>query len=409
MSEQLRAQMQGLIDDMYDQMVETIAKDRKLKADDVRKLLDEGMFSAARAKEVGLIDRVAYEDELRTAVQAAEKGTELAVIANYGKKKVDADFSGIFGLAKLIKLFAGDEEGELSLSRHKIAVVYAVGAIMPGESEQGMFGGSTLGGDTIVKALRTAEQDDRVKAIVLRVDSPGGSAMASDLIWREVVRCKKPVVASMGDVAASGGYYISMAAKKIYAEPGTLTGSIGVVGGKLAIGGLMGKVGINTEVISRGKNSGLFSMNEPFTDSERKAVQQLMNDTYKQFTTKAASGRKMDLEKLESLAEGRVFTGAQAKANGLVDETGTLEDAIAAARKLAGLPEGEKSELQILPKPKSIFDQLLDGEEVEINLGQKMKAVVPAGLREPLADVELLKVLFREPTLTVLPFTIRIR
>jgi len=409
MSDALRAQMQGLIDDVYAQMVETIAADRKLKPEDVKKLLDQGMFSAAQAKEAGLIDRIAYEDELRVAIQGALEATELTVVGNYGKKKLDTDFSGFTGLIKLIKVLSGEEDAALSLARHKIAVIYAVGAIMPGESEQGLFGGGTLGGDTIVKAIREAEKDEKVKAIVLRVDSPGGSALASDIIWREVVRCKKPVVASMGDVAASGGYYISMGAQKIYAEPGTLTGSIGVVGGKLAVGGLMDKVGINTSVVSRGKNSGLFSMNEPFTDSERESMQKLMHDTYQQFTSKAATGRKMELEKLQGLAEGRVYTGAQAKANGLVDELGTLEDAINASRKLAGIPDGEKAELLILPKPKSFFEQLMDGQEVEAGVTQRLKKALPEGVTGPLADVELLQVLFREPTLTVLPYTIRIR
>ncbi|MCE9555155.1 MAG: signal peptide peptidase SppA [Planctomycetes bacterium] len=409
MSDALRSQMQALIDDVYDQMVDTIAKDRKLKPEDVKKVLDEGMFSAAKAKELGLIDRVLYEDELRVAIQGSLDATELTVIGNYGKKKMDADFSGFTGLMKLISLLSGEDTSGMSLARHKIAVIYAVGAIMPGESEQGLFGNSTLGGDTIVKAIRTAEKDEKVKAIVLRVDSPGGSAMASDIIWREIVQCKKPVVASMGDVAASGGYYISMGAKKIYAEPGTLTGSIGVVGGKLAIGGLLGKVGINTDVVSRGKNSGIFSMNEPFTDSERTAMQQLMQDTYKQFTTKAATGRKMELEKLQSMAEGRVFTGLQAKANGLVDEVGTLEDAIASARTMAGIPAGEKADLLILPKPKNFFEQLLDGPEVEARVGQKVKDALPASVTGPLADAQLLQVLFREPTLTVLPYTIKIR
>jgi protease-4 len=390
-------------------MVSTIAQDRKLKPENVKAILDEGMFSAAKAKELGLIDRIAYEDELRLAIQGSLDATEVAVVGNYGKKKIDADFSGFTGLFKLIELLSGDDSGKMSLARNKIAVVYAVGAIMPGESEQKLFGGSTLGGDTIVKAIRTAEKDEKVKAIVLRVDSPGGSAMASDIIWREIVKCKKPVVASMGDVAASGGYYISMGAKKIYAEPSTLTGSIGVVGGKLAVGGLLGKVGINTDVVSRGKNSGLFSMNEPFTDSERTSMQQLMQDTYQQFTSKAATGRKMELEKLQSLAEGRVFTGAQAKANGLVDELGTLDDAIASARTMAGIPEGEKADLLILPKPKNFFEQLLDGPTVEARVSQQVKQALPAGLTGPLADAELLQVLFREPTLTVLPYTIRIR
>ncbi len=194
-----------------------------------------------------------------------------------------------------------------------------------------------MGSTTIVEALREANEDKNVVAIVLRVDSPGGSALASDLIWHETQVIKKPIVASMGDVAASGGYYISMGADKIFAAPSTITGSIGVVGGKLAMRGLFDKVGITTETIERGKNSGLFSSSGKFTDSQREVVKKMMEDIYGQFTTKAAKGRNMPVEKLRKLAGGRIYSGRQAKENGLVDELGTLHDAIAEAKKLAGL------------------------------------------------------------------------
>ena len=199
---------------------------------------------------------------------------------------------------------------------------------------------------------------------MLRVDSPGGSALASDLIWNELVACKKPVIASMGDVAASGGYYISMAAKKIYAEPGTLTGSIGVVGGKIVTGGLFDRVGMKTDVISRGANSGLESSEKPCTESERAVMTRLMQDIYDQFLDKTLEGRKkagveMTKEKLLTLAGGRIWTGRQAKENGLVDELGTLDDAIAAAKKMAG-QEDKELELLILPQPRSIIEKLAD-------------------------------------------------
>jgi protease-4 len=286
-----------------------------------------------------------------------------------------------------------------------------VGIIMPGESTSGLFE-ATLGGDTLVKALREAEEDDKVVAIVLRVNSPGGSALASDLVWREVTRIKKPIVASMGDMAASGGYYISMGADKILAEPRTLTGSIGVVGGKMALGGLFGKVGIKTEIISRGKNSGLESMDRPFTDSEREAWLKIMKDIYKQFTTKAAEGRKMEIAQLESLAQGRIFTGRQAAANKLVDQLGTLDDAVAEAKKLAGIDESETVERLILPEPKSFIEELLMGPSVEaratLKLKQELSATLP-GLLDVLDDASRLPQLFREPGVTVLPFRARIR
>ena len=227
--------------------------------------------------------------------------------------------------------------------------------------------------DVTIKAIREAEEDNTVKAIVLRVDSPGGSALASDLIWREVVRAKKPIVASMAGTAASGGYYISMGADKILAEPGTLTGSIGVVGGKFAIEGMLNKLGVNTDIISRGKAAGVFSATEPFTPTERDAWMRLMTDIYDQFTGKAAEGRKMELAKLQELAQGKVYTGRQAAANGLVDKVGTLGDAVIEAKQLAGLKADEKVEILSLPKPKSFLDQLLEGPSIET----EAKALAP--------------------------------
>ena len=177
--------------------------------------------------------------------------------------------------------------------------------------------GKAVGSDTIIKALQDAEEDPKVVGIVLRVDSPGGSALASDLMWREITRIKskKPIVASMGDIAASGGYYISMGCSKIFAEPGTLTGSIGVVSGKVALKGLYDKIGVTTDVVSRGTNSGWMSSDEPYTASEREVITRLMHDIYKQFTDKAALGRNMDVKELEGLAGGRLYTGMHGQAS----------------------------------------------------------------------------------------------
>ena len=253
-----------------------------------------------------------------------------------------------------------------SSKKTKIAIIYAVGGIDTGKSNDGLFG-SSVGSTTMVEAIREAEKDSTVKAIVLRVDSPGGSALASDLIWHELKRCKKPVVASMGDVAASGGYYITMSARKVFAEPGTLTGSIGVLGGKIVIGGVLDWAGVKTETLARGKNSGLGSMYQPFSESEKKAVTATMQDIYDQFLDKALAGRtangvKMDKEKLLTLAGGRIWTGRQAKDAGLVDALGTLEDAIAEAKSMAKLPAGEEVEYLILPEPGNPLESLLDGK-----------------------------------------------
>ena len=236
-----------------------------------------------------------------------------------------------------------------------------------------------MGSTTIVEALRDANKDKDVAAIVLRIDSPGGSALASDLIWHETQILDKPLVASMGDVAGSGGYYIAMGADKILAAPGTITGSIGVVGGKLAIHGLYDKLGITTETIERGRNSGMFTSSGPFTESERKVVRAMMEDMYDQFTAKAAKGRKMPLDKLRKLAGGRVYTGRQALENGLIDQLGTLDDAIGEAKKLAGIDKDTKVTIERLPEPTNFFESLF-GEvdsEKEVRLGPALEPVAP--------------------------------
>ncbi len=404
-SPEFRHQLESVIDDFYNQMIDTIAADRKLDRGRVKDLIDQGLFTATAAKEAGLIDRVAYVDGFLDDLAKELKVDEVTLAEDYGKKQVDTDFSGMGGFMKLMQALMGGESSGSGGKNKKIAVVYAVGVINTGESGGGMLSEETVGGDTMIKALRQAEDDPKVVAIVLRIDSPGGSALASDLIWRQIVKCKKPIVASMGDTAASGGYYIAMGTKKIFAEPGTLTGSIGVVGGKVALGGLLGKVGVTTEVISRGKNSGMESMDEPFTASEREAWRNSMHDMYRQFTTKAAEGRKLDLKHLQDdLAGGRVFSGRMAVRNKLVDELGTLDDAVAEAKKLAGLKADEPVDRLNLPKPKGLLDMLLGDSATEARLS----GAAPE-LASQLKQVATLRRLLAEPTVLVMPYSLRIK
>lgn len=403
MSPEFRAQYEAVVNDYYEQIVETIAKERKLEAAEVKKLIDRGMFSANEAREARLIDRVAYEDEWHDALKSELNADDLAIERDYGRKKSE-DLSGMAGMMKLMEALMGGDQKSKNSKNNKIAIVYIVGPIMTGESSVGLFGSQSVGSDTIVKALRQVNDDPKVKAIVLRVDSPGGSALASDLIWRETVRAKKPVVVSMGDIAGSGGYYVSMGAKKIFVEPGTLTGSIGVVGGKLALRGLFDKVGINTETISRGKTAGSLSFTDPFSLEEREAWKRMMLETYHQFTTKAAQGRHMELKKLEGLAQGRVFSGRMAVANGLADQLGTLEDAIAEAKSLGGVGTEEKIDLQLLPKPKGLLEQLLGGSSVEAEI----RSLAPE-VAESLSLAAELRRLFAEPTVMVMPYRVRFK
>jgi protease-4 len=412
MSPEVRKQFETVIDDFYEQMAETIAADRGLPKDKVKQLIDRGLFPAEQARQAGLVDTIAYSADFQRRLKTEHQADQLTLLKNYGREDVDTDFSGMMGFFKLFDLMSGASSKRRSSDAKKIAIIYGVGAIMDGQSGSSLLGGQVLGGDTIVRALQKAGDDETVVAVVFRVDSPGGSALASDLIWRQVqlVRKKKPVIASMGDVAASGGYYIAVGCDKIYAGAGTLTGSIGVVGGKLAMGGLFDKVGFSTEVISRGQNSGMFSMETPFSDSEREVWKEYMNDVYGRFTDRVATGRKLDRKQLDALAGGRVWSGRQAKANGLVDEVGTFYDAIEAAKKMAGIQPKEKIEYLELPRPRNFLEQLLDAPEDEARLQLRTAAQELApGAAKHLGELRTLQRLFEEPALLMMPYRVEIK
>jgi protease-4 len=275
-----------------------------------------------------------------------------------------------------------------------------------------------MGSETIVKALKEAADDEKVAAIVLRIDSPGGSALASDMIWRQTKIVGKPIVASMSDVAASGGYYIAMGCDKIYAEPGTLTGSIGVVGGKMALRGMYNKIGVTTSVISRGKNAALFSATDKWNPSERAAIERLMRDVYKQFTSKVAEGRHMPLERVLELAGGRVYTGRDAKQNGLVDELGTLKDAIGQAKSLAGIGKDEKVELELLPETPNFFEALFGDMDEERDASvaaviglpsARLAKELPPEILEPLRKAARLRIMLRDRISLVMPFDLEVK
>jgi protease-4 len=404
MSPALRESLEALVDDSYEDLAATIAADRGMKDYRVKTLLDKGLFTASAARKAGLVDRVAYADEFRESLRKKLKVDDVELVTDYKKKKVDSELSGMTGVVKLLELLMGGKPSKPLAKQKSVAVVYAVGPILPGKSTSDLFGESTVGATTLIEALRQAADDPNVVAVVLRVDSPGGSAVASDLIWRETVRIEKPLIASMGDVAGSGGYYIAMGADQIFAAPDTITGSIGVVGGKVVLGKLYGKVGLTTEIISRGEKSKLFSASRPFAPEERKALTALLRETYRQFVRKAAEGRKLGCEDLEKLAQGRVYTGRMAAENGLIDELGTLEDAVAAAKKAAGLKPDEKVELLILPRPKTIFEQLFGDAELSTELDD----VVPE-LTEMLRQARFWQRLFAEPSLMWMPFRVKIK
>jgi protease-4 len=413
MSPPFREEMTELLTDTYNMLAESLAERKKISVEAAKAIIDNGPYTPSKGKEVGLIDRVAYNDQLIAAIGKSINSTNFKLDLKYGKVKNEVDYSGFAGLMKMMQALSGETAKKPESTLPKVALIYASGAINVGKSSgSSLLGESSMGSDTVVKHLKEAEADKTVKAIVLRVDSPGGSALASDLIWREVSRIEKPIVASMGDVAASGGYYISMAAEKIYAEPGTITGSIGVTGGKFVLGGLMEKLGVTTDTITVGKNATIFSINTPFSETEKKAMQGLMDDTYKQFVSKAAEGRKVSFDTIEKLAGGRVYTGRQAKKLGLVDELGTLGDALAAARKLGGIAEGSKSELLVLPKAQGVLESLLgplEDRDVSLKLDAMGVSFVPESLRPMIRKLNgLSKLLGKEPIIMLMPFDLNI-
>ena len=358
MSPQLRAQYEAFVGDLFEQLVERIATDRKLTPEKVRELVDTGVFTPDAAREAGLIDAVGYEDEVAATLAKNVELDEPKIARDYAERKMDNDFSGIGGLVKLVEMLSGQKQAAAAGKGKQVAIIHVTGEIAEGKGRDDLLAGGSAGSDSVIEAIRDAAKDEKVAAIVLRIDSPGGSALASDLIWREAERTKKPVVASLSDTAASGGYYIAVAADRIVAAPGTLTGSIGVVGGKIAVGGALERYGVHTDVVSKGKNAGWLSMQTPFTAAEREAFMTTMKDVYRLFTSKVAAGRKMDPAKLDALAEGRVFTGRMAKEAGLVDRLGTLDDAIDEAKQLAGIAADEELERVLLPEPRGLFDDL---------------------------------------------------
>jgi protease-4 len=255
-----------------------------------------------------------------------------------------------------------------------------VGAIISGEGGHDPFGGVYAGSDTVAKALREATEDSSIRAVVLRVDSPGGSGTASDVIWREVERArkKKPVVASMGDMAASGGYYVAMGTHEIVAQPGTITGSIGVFGGKFSLKGLYEKIGLTHETVLRGRHAALFTEVRPWNAEEQAQVQGLMTAFYDDFVAKAAAGRNKTPEEIHAVAQGRVWTGAEALEKGLVDKLGGLEVALEAAKSRAKIAPGQEVSVVVVPERQSWFEKLMERQEEDPEGSSGASALVRA-------------------------------
>jgi len=400
MTDAHREYINSMLDDLYGHYVNAIAQARHKTPDDVRKLIDDAPYNAAHAKEVGLIDDSMYHD----AVEGQLKKL-------LGYKDADA-FTPVRGVD-----YRDVEPESLGLNKgERVAVIYATGDIGSGSSQNSPSGEQSIGSDTLAKALNDAAADKTIKAIVLRVDSPGGSGLASDIIWHavEAANQKKPVVVSMADVAASGGYYISASAAKIVAQPSTITGSIGVVAGKPVVRGFYDWLGISNEYVLRGKNAGMFRETEKFSDDERAKFEQWIKDTYyNDFVPKVAKGRKRDPQFIDSVGQGRVWTGAQAKDRSLVDEFGGLDKAIEVAKQLANIPADKGVERVILPYPQTFLQQLLSGSNdnanTEVEKQRMVFAALPEDARRALRYMQLMERMKNGESMFLMPFDVRVK
>lgn len=362
MSDAQRTMLEQILDERYGQLLGTLGEHRGLAPEAVEALIERVFVTPHTAVEAGLIDAVAYEDEFDAQV-AERLGGEFELDDDYGEqggldpKKLENPFAAFQLLGEMLK----PKKREAPDEPH-VAIVYATGTITSGESTADFQGNvSTMGSDTIVEALERCYEDDDVKAVVLRVNSPGGSALASDMIWRAIerVQTRKPVISSMGSVAASGGYWISMGCRAIVAQPATLTGSIGVVSMVPDVSEVIEDFGVEVEVVSRGPNGDAMSLlaNGP-SEVIKGALRRSMEETYSTFLEKVAAGRRMGVDEVAELAGGRVWTGRQAYANGLVDTLGGLDDAVSVACVMGGGLDPATTKVMEYPDPPNPFAEL---------------------------------------------------
>ena len=375
-----REEMQVLIGDMKDVLVSDIAADRNITVASLTQSINKGVLLSQEALDAGLVDRVEYSDKLvehinmRVTGNPKDKDALYVRFAAYIKEMNQGNKSAA---EMFMTELEQAEEKNVVTDKPAIALVYAVGAIM--DENKGRSGGIAAA-DEISSALLRAADDENIKAVVLRINSPGGSPVASETILRAVRKNQetgKKVIVSMGPAAASGGYWIATYADQIFVLPTTITGSIGVLGGKFSAQELWANLGVNWERISWGKNSGMWSMNTPFSESEAAQVNMMLDNVYENFVERVSKGRKMPLEDVEKIARGRVWTGKKAVDIGLADQFGGLNEALDYAAVQIGLTKRQDAEIVILPRPLTAIEQfvrLLDGQ---VRAGQMINAQAP--------------------------------
>jgi protease-4 len=382
-----REETESILASVYRQIVGGIAADRKLDPGTVRALVDRGPLMTEEALAAHLIDHIGYWDEAIAAMRARLGGSiHLLSLAHYL-----------------------DAAGEPHSSGPTVALIYANGLIARGGGTGPLGESGILGANKVIEAFGKAQRDPAVRAILFRIDSPGGSAVASESIWRAVVRAKaagKPVIVSMGDVAGSGGYYIAAGADKIVAEPATLTGSIGVLAGKMLITGLTDKLGMSWDSAQIGSNAAMFSPVEDFSKDGHARFESFLDDVYAGFKERVAEGRKLDAAAIETVAKGRVWTGEDAKARGLVDALGGYATALDLAKQAAGIPASSDVTIELFPPPsdtaRALIVRALGGNEDEdSDDGGASSLAAALALLQPL--VEQLQLLASPPDALVMP------
>ena len=387
MSDEYREVWNSILDDVYSRFLTTVGVARGKSEEEMRQIVETGPFLPRQALDAGLIDGLKYRDELEDHIKETLELDELRKV-KYSEYRNTLPNSLGFG------------------AENQVAVVYAVGEILSGNGQTDPFTGLTiLGSDSFSATLRKLREDDDIKAVILRINSPGGDAVASDQIWREVnlLREEKPLVVSFSDVAASGGYYIAMAGAPVLAYPGTYTGSIGVFYGKINLRGLYEKIGLKKEVIKRGRFADIYSDYRSLNDDERAKLRGDIEIFYKGFVDKVAESREREWEEIDEVAQGRVWMGSQAEQQGLVDELGGFDRAIELAREAAGIEEDEEIQLVPYPAPKNPFEALFDAdtwvsEPAWVSL-----------VRSRLADLPLGPSLLQGGMLRIAPYSIQVR
>lgn len=403
-SEPAAEAMNYLLDDIYRQLLEGIASGRGVSTEQARSMVDASPMSPANAVELGLIDVLAYPDAVAAHIhEVADEGWHEKLTEPVTEAQLKSAKERFTRIGEVVK----DVRAANASKASQIAVIHAEGTILSGEAEGGLFGGSVLADRTFRKWIREVRKDESVKAIVLRVNSPGGSGLASDMMWRELKMAQEqglPVVVSMADYAASGGYYIAAPADWIVAQPGTVTGSIGVFGGKFNLGGMWEKLGMKSHTYRRGELSTLFSANESFSEQGRATYRRFLSDFYETFLDRVGTGRSMERDVVHEVAQGRVWTGVQAKERNLVDQLGGLDVALAKAAELAELGEDDWG-VKRWPRQKDLFEVLMeDFSEASAPTIQVGVDLVPMGMaRDELEHLLLLETLVSQGPVTLLP------